>query len=169
MVEQTQEYEARQESDPWEDSDWIPANAEVLLPDNALKHLMLETPIAELAIADPPRIAPHATMQEAIFAMRQHNTRALLVLEGDDLIGIVTERDAVLHVEPGETGEAVRVREVMTPSPVIVRPDDPVGQAAQMMCLDGVHHLPVVDDDRVVGLVAQGRVFHAMISELRDE
>jgi len=126
----------------------------------------LETPVSTVAIQEPVRIGPDETMDRALFRMRQRHIRALLVMEGERLLGIVTDRDAVLHIEPGESGAGVRVRDVMTPDPITVRMDDPLGIAAQRL-LDGVHHLPIVDDaGRVVGIVAQGRILHALIETL---
>ena len=157
------EYEARSDIDPWEDADWIPSDAKILLPHDELMELLIATPISTIAIDDPIFIEPGATMRQALSRMRQHHVRALLVMEGDTLVGIVTDRDAVLNVEPGTTGEAIIVRDVMTPDPITVEPDDPVGKAAQRICVDGVHHLPIVDGGQVVGIVATGRLLHSII------
>ena len=165
------EYEALKEQDPWEDSSWIPSNAEILLPHDQITQLLLETPIAKVAIEDPVFIGPDDTMTQALLRMRQRQVRALLVTEHHRLVGIVTDRDAVKHINPGESGGNLRVREVMTSDPITVHMDEPVGKAAQLLCLDGVHHLPVVDDggDHVVGIVALGRLLHAIIAEMLDQ
>ncbi|MEE9277170.1 MAG: CBS domain-containing protein [Dehalococcoidia bacterium] len=164
------EYQPLSERDPWEDSDWMPSDAVVLLPKDALSELLLETPVSDIAIADPAAISPDATMAQAIFRMRQRHVRALLVMEAGRLLGILTDRDAVRAVDPADTGDNIRVRDVMTPDPLTVHCDDPIGKAAQTFCVDGFHHLPVVDaDGKVEGIVAEGPVLHAIISLLLDE
>ncbi len=163
MPDTNSEYQALQHHDPWEDSDWIPSDAEILLPRDELSQLLLETSVAELAIDSPVYIAVDADMRLALLRMRQRHVRALLVMDGFELVGIVTERDAVMHIEPGQTGEGVLVRDLMTPAPVTVHPDDPVGKAAQQILVEGAHHIPVVDDGEVVGIIATGRLLHSII------
>jgi CBS domain-containing protein len=161
------EYEPRQDADPWEDADWIPSDAQALFPEDELSELMLEQPISSIAVSDPASVDIDDTLQQALFRMRQRHARALLVLENGRLAGILTDRDAVLSIDrPSDDGSEISVRAVMTPDPVTVRPDDPIGKAAQHLCLDGVHHLPVVEDGEVRGLVAQGPIMHAIIGVL---
>ena len=164
-------YTALNDENPWEDSDWIPSNAEILLPRDRLQGLLLEVPISDVYVDDPVAVAPDDTMETALWRMRQHHVRALLVMEGKVLVGILSERDAVLHLEPGDSGAEVAVRDLMTPDPVLVGVDEPVGAAVQRFSVDGVHHLPVLDDMRgeVVGIVAQGRLMHALIDTILNE
>ena len=83
------------------------------------------------------------------------------------MIGILTDRDAVVAIQhPGDDGGSLAVREVMTPDPITIEPDDPLGKAAQLLSVDGVHHLPIVEDGEIKGLVAQGPILHAIIAAL---
>ncbi len=166
MPDTAREYQALQHDDPWEDSDWIPSDAEILLPRDELSELLLETPVSALAIDSPVYIAADADMRQAIMRTRQRHVRALLVMDGFELVGIVTERDAVMHIGPGQTGAGVLVSEIMTSQPATVHPDDPVGKAAQQILVEGAHHIPVVDEGEVVGIIATGRLLHSIIPVL---
>jgi CBS domain-containing protein len=158
------EYEPIQETDPWEDADWIPSDAQAVFPEDELSELMLERPISSIALSDPASVEPDDSVRHALFRMRQRHARALLVLEGDRLIGILTDRDAVLSIDrPSDDGSQITVREIMTPDPLTLSPDEPIGKAAQILCFDGVHHLPVVENGEVRGLIAQGPIMHAII------
>ena len=166
-TETPREFESLQEQDPWEDSDWLPSDTKILFPQDELTELMLEQPVSSVAVSRPAMIGPDETMQDALFCMRQRHARALLVMEDDRLIGILTDRDAVLALHsPSDDRSGVRIGDVMTRDPLTVSPDDPLGKAAQILSLDGVHHLPIVEDGRVTGLVAQGPVMHAIIAAL---
>ena len=170
MPDAAQEYLPIQDADPWEDSDWIPSDAKILLPERALEALVLETPVSAIAIPDPVTIDAEATMQAALFRMRQRQVRALLVMEAKQPVGVVTDHDAVRTVPCGQTGASLRVRDVMTPNPVTIRGDETVGHAAQEMLVEGVHHLPVVDADGALqGIVALGPVLHSIIRLLLSE
>ena len=63
MISNSDEYEALQHSDPWEDSEWIPSDAEILLPKDELSHLLLETPVSDLYISTPVYISIDADMR----------------------------------------------------------------------------------------------------------
>ena len=166
-----QQYTALSDENPWEDSDWLPAHAEFLLPKDRLEHMLMETPVSEVTAHEFVRVTPDDTMELALWRMRQHRHRAALVMEGEVLVGIVTERDAVLHIEPGMTGADVRVGELMTSDPVLIGTDEPVGCAVQRLAVEGVHHLPVVDEmeARVLGVVTQGPLMHRIIETILNE
>lgn len=167
MAQAREEFHTMQERNPWEDSDWIPSDSQILLPRDELSELMLEQSVSSVAVNHPATIGPDDPLRMALFRMRQRHARALLVVERGVLVGIVTDRDVVLAIDrPGDDGSDIRVRDVMTPDPLTVHPDDPLGKAAQLLCLDGVHHLPIVEDGEIKGLVAQGPVLHAIIGVL---
>ena len=71
-----------------------------------------------------------------------------------------------VQYHPGDDGGSLAVRDVMTPDPITIDPDDPLGKAAQLLSVDGVHHLPIVEDGEIRGLVAQGPILHAIIAAL---
>ena len=164
-------YTPLSDEDPWEDSDWIPSTAEFLLPKDRLQAMLLETAAITVTTDTVVTVGPDDSMELAIDRMREHNVRAVLVMRGEDLLGIVTERDAVLHVEPGETGADLIVRDVMTPDPVIIGEEEPVGCAVQRLAVEGVHHLPVVAEFelKVIGIVEQRPLLNRIIETILNE
>jgi CBS domain-containing protein len=94
-------------------------------------------------------------VREAARLMKQHNVGAILVVEGDKLAGVFTERDALFRVvAEGRDAGATELGAVMTPNPKTVQADSPFTLALQMMYEGGFRNVPVVDDGRPVGLVS---------------
>jgi len=100
------------------------------------------------------RVGPDATVYQAACVMTRAACGSVLVMEPPDtLLGILTERDLMTRVlaralDPAAT----RVREVMTPKPVCVKPELPVSDAVLMMLERGFRHLPVVSGSRILGV-----------------
>jgi CBS domain-containing protein len=92
---------------------------------------------------------------EAARLMKQHNVGAILVVEGDKLAGVFTERDALFRVvAEGRDANTTQLGAVMTPNPKTIPADSPFTHALQMMYEGGFRTLPVVEDGRPVGLVS---------------
>ena len=99
--------------------------------------------------------APDDTLAEASAKMWRQQTGSLLIMEGDRLIGIVTERDVLRTVGEGHDPKSVSLRDVMTSDVVTVDADKTVREAAQIMFDKWFRHLPVVDAaGNVVGIVS---------------
>jgi len=95
------------------------------------------------------------TVREAAKLMKTKHYGAVLVTEGDELLGIFTERDAVFRViAGGRDPETTQLVEVMTKEPKTITPDKTFGHAMLMMHEGGFRHLPVVDDGKLVGMVS---------------
>jgi CBS domain-containing protein len=94
-----------------------------------------------------------ATLTEAAREMHEHGVGAVLVLTGDHVSGILTERDVLRAVATGEV-EGTHVAAWMTRDPETVAPTDSLSQAASLMLQGGFRHLPVVADGRPVGIVS---------------
>ena len=95
------------------------------------------------------------TLAEAAAKMRQQQTGSLLVMEGDRLAGIVTERDVLKVVGAGQDPKSVSLRDVMTTDVVTIEPDTSVRDAAQIMFDKWFRHLPVTSaDGDVVGVIS---------------
>src|SRR6266571_9446853 len=95
------------------------------------------------------------TLAEAARKMWKQQTGSLLVTDGDDLIGILTERDVLKAVATGVKLEEARIAEVMTKDVVTVGPGTSLREAAKIMADRWIRHLPVVDVDTVVGIISQ--------------
>jgi CBS domain-containing protein len=111
-------------------------------------------------------VPPSASVRQAAELMARGHVGAVVVVEDDHLIGIFSERDAVLRVvarglEPATTPLA----EVMTPAPVTIEPDRSFGHAMALMHAHGCRHLPVVENGRPIGIVSAR---NALDPELED-
>lgn len=98
-------------------------------------------------------VEPDARLSEAASRMAQRGVGAVLVLAGDSVAGILTERDLLKAVAAGFDEDA-RVSEWMTRRPESVEPGDSTDHAAALMIHGGFRHLPVVDGERVVGILS---------------
>ncbi len=103
------------------------------------------------------RVAPTASVREALERMVEANVGSLLVGEGDAIVGIVTERDYLRRVALQERDEKTTlVGEVMTTPIVYVTPETGVDECMALMTEKRIRHLPVLDGDTLVGLVSIG-------------
>jgi CBS domain-containing protein len=102
-------------------------------------------------------IDAEATVFEAVQTMVEHNVGSLLVTEGGDVVGIVTERDYLRRVTlEGRTDRETRVGEIMSRPLVVVTPETTVDECMALMTDRRIRHLPVVEEGDVVGLVSIG-------------
>jgi CBS domain-containing protein len=101
-------------------------------------------------------VAPATPIIEAVRLMKERHVGALMVVESDRLVGILSERDVVFRVVAEERdAKSTRVADVMTANPETIRPEKPFGHALHMMCEGGFRHVPVVDaQGRAVGMVS---------------
>ena len=113
--------------------------------------------------------APDDTLAEAAAKMWQQQTGSLLVLENDELSGIVTERDVLRVVAEGHEPKAISLRDVMTKNPVTVGPNTTLHDAAQIMFDKWFRHLPVVDDAGAVQGVISLRDLLGLVAESMEE
>ena len=98
-------------------------------------------------------VAPEAPLREVAERMVSRDVGAALVTEGERLVGIVTERDVLRAVARG-TPEDTSVAELMTPDPETMEPDESTEHAAVLMIHGGFRHLPIVEDDEIVGMLS---------------
>src|SRR4030095_14577799 len=86
--------------------------------------------------------------------MSGHQVGALPVLEGQHLVGIITERDVTAAVAEGADTVTAPVSDYMTPAPEVLQPDSELAEAAHLMLELGIRHLPVVRGGCVVGVLS---------------
>jgi CBS domain-containing protein len=111
-------------------------------------------------------LAPDATVYEAIDQMAQKGVGALLVMEGERLVGIVSERDYARKVIlKGKASREIQVREIMSHPVICVTPELTVEQTMALMTDKHVRHLPVVVEETVVGVISIGDVVRAIIED----
>ena len=102
-------------------------------------------------------IDAEATVFDAVRTMVEHNVGSLLVTEGGEVVGIVTERDYLRRVTlEGRTDRETRVGDIMSGPLVIVTPETSIDECMALMTDRRIRHLPVVEEGDVVGLVSIG-------------
>ena len=111
-------------------------------------------------------VSPDIPVFEALRVMAEKNVGALLVLEGDRLVGILSERDYARKVIlKGKTSKDTPVREIMSSHVLYVRPAQTIEDCMALMTDKRVRHLPVLDESRLVGVISIGDVVKAIIAE----
>jgi predicted transcriptional regulator len=118
----------------------------------------LGVPLDALGIGEPAIVEPGQPVGAAIERMHAAELDCLLVCDGDRLVGIFTDRDAVVKAA-GKRLSAFDVRDFMTPDPVVLRHDETVAVAINKMAVGGFRHIPVVDGHRPIGVITAADVF----------
>ena len=126
--------------------------------------------VAEILKGKPSQtvhtIAPDATVLEAISKMAEQGIGALLVTQGTDVVGIVTERDyARKIILKQRSSSTTPVRDIMTPDVIYVRPDDTNENCMALMTERHLRHLPVLDGKQLIGLISIGDLVKDIIAE----
>lgn len=109
---------------------------------------------------------PNDSVLDAVRLMAEKEVGALLVMEGAKLVGIVSERDYARKVIlKGRSSEDTHVAEVMTANVLYVHPDETVDDCMALMTEKRIRHLPIVEGDRVIGVLSLGDLVKAVIAE----
>ena len=130
--------------------------------------MKMNVPISSLLHHKGPAlwsISPEATVFEAIRLMAEKNIGALLVISGDELAGIFTERDYTRKIAlHGKTSKATKVREILANKFIAVSPNQTVEECMKLMTENRVRHLPVLENEKVVGIVSIGDLVNWTLS-----
>ncbi len=111
-------------------------------------------------------VTPDTTVTECVRRMNELKIGAMLVMEGERLAGIFTERDAMTRVLGGGLDPTrTPVAEVMSSDPVCVSPSTTLAEARALVTTKRIRHLPVVDDGKVVGMVSSGDLTHWLVRD----
>jgi CBS domain-containing protein len=129
-----------------------------------VKHLL------EVKAAQVLSVGANDSVLHAIGVMAQYHVGALLVMQGDKLIGVMSERDYARKVIlNGRASHDTKVGEIMSAPVITVGPDDTVHHCMEIMTDKRIRHLPVVAAGRVVGVLSIGDLVKAVIDEQRQE
>jgi sulfide:quinone oxidoreductase len=109
--------------------------------------------VSSVMTPDPLFVTPETTLDAVVRRMREHDTGSVLVVEGGRLVGIITSRDILRGVAGNVNAAEASARQWMTVGPVTVGPLATLDVAEALMTEYGVHHLPVVEGGRPVGMV----------------
>ena len=128
------------------------------------------TSVAQILKAKPDRtiytISPEASVFDAVKLMAQKNIASLLVLEGEKITGMITERDyARKIVLMARSSKETRVRDVMESEVLYVAPGQTSEECMALMTENRVRHLPVMDGGKLIGLVSIGDLVKDVISD----
>jgi len=114
-------------------------------------------------------IHPEATVYDALNKMMEHNISAILILKDNQLKGIFTERDyARKIVLQGKSSKEIKLEEVMTANLITVRPDDSVDSCMEIMTEKHIRHLPVVNNNELVGMISIGDLVKFVIEDQKQ-
>lgn len=112
--------------------------------DEFTEHILTDT-LADVVAEEPPVVSPTDPVAFAIHGMQTNRVASVLVKEGDKLVGIMTERDVLLKAAGDNVDlNALAVRELMTPDPVVLKDSDTLALALHNMSVGGFRHIPVI-------------------------
>lgn len=117
-------------------------------------------------------IGPDATVYEALRIMSDKDVGALLVMENDKMVGIVSERDYARKVIlQGKTSHTTKVTDIMSSKLVTIHPEQTVEEAMEVLNNKRIRHLPVVEDEAThpIGVISQRDVMRAIIFKQRQQ
>lgn len=110
-------------------------------------------------------VSPEATVFEAIQLMAEKNVGALLVTEGDRLLGVLSERDYTRKVAlKGKSSKELKVREILSDQVTTVTPNHTIEDCMRLMTENRIRHLPVLEGSRLKGIVSIGDLVNWTIS-----
>ena len=120
---------------------------------------MATTAVRDVMTPGPTAIASDAMVVEAARRMLSEDVGSLPVVDGETLVGMVTDRDLVLHVIAKDLDpHKVPVADVCSEDPVVAEPEDSLDDALQRMASEQVRRLPVVTGGKLVGILAQADI-----------
>ena len=111
-------------------------------------------------------VSPDALVIDALKLMAEKDIGALLVIEGEKLVGIVSERDYARQVDlQGKSSSNTSVKDIMTEGVYFIRPTQTVEECMALMTKHRIRHLPVILDDKLQGVVSIGDIVKEVISK----
>ena len=111
--------------------------------------------VGDWQLIAPLYVEPDTSAAEAIALMRDAKHGCVLVRDNDSLVGIFTERDVLTRVvRPGKDPSELTMKDVMTTSPTTLAPSDPPAFAIHLSAARGLRHLPVIEEDEVMGFIS---------------
>lgn len=114
--------------------------------------------VRDMMNRSPGTITPEATLADALQLMAEKKNRHLIVVQRDEVIGILSDRDLALYYDPDgmteERWKQAKVRTIMTANPVTIGSGAPVREAARLLLKAAISALPVIDNGQLVGVLS---------------
>lgn len=112
-------------------------------------------------------VTPETTVYESLEKMSAHDVGSMLVMEGDKLMGIFTERDYMKKIIlQNKASKTTMIKEIMTTNPVCITPSDSVDNAMSIMTKQHCRHLPIIEETKIIGVVSIGDLVKKKISDM---
>ncbi len=118
---------------------------------------------------DPHAVGPQTSVQDCVRKMNDEKSGAVIIIDGEKLVGIFSERDALSRVLAAGLDPATQVTEVMTKNPTVITPETKVEEAMQIVTEQHIRHLPIVQDGKVLGLVTSADLTHWVVKDEAKE
>ncbi len=130
---------------------------------NTIRHIL------QIKGTDVWTITPDATVLDALRLMQTKDVGALLVMEGDKLVGIISERDYARKVVlQSKSSKETKVRDIMTSHVYTIHPDQTVNECMELMTVRHIRHVPVMESDHLLGVISIGDVIKDVIYQQRQ-
>lgn len=140
----------------WEYSRYL-ARGETMTIEEALR----DERLGNIPISNPPSVQSGTSLEETLRVMREAGVGCVLVCEGDRLAGIFTERDVLNKLFGRPVNQRDPVDRFMTPDPMVLSPDDTLGEAVRLMTERGYRHVPLCDrQGKRAGMIAARDIVH---------
>jgi CBS domain-containing protein len=129
-----------------------------------VRKVLLENPESKLFTVDVS-----GTVLDALQVMKSADTGAVLVSDGHKIVGIFTERDYTRNVEVnGREAKNTPVKDLMTKEMVMVKPETSVQQCINLMARYHIRHLPVIENEKVVGVVSLRKLADTLLADHKE-
>jgi CBS domain-containing protein len=136
--------------------------ADIPHPSSSFESRLVAEPLSMLAGGAPLTVSPSTPASEALRTMQEHEIGSLIVEDGGRVVGIFTEIDALAKLTDANL-DGLTMAELMTPDPVMLRPDDSIAVAIHKMAVGGFRHIPLVDDGRALAIISARDVFRHIL------
>jgi CBS domain-containing protein len=139
--------------------------ADIPGPSSTFELWLVGQPLAALHAGPPITVTPDTGLAEAVRRLQSENATCLVVEEAGQVRGILTERDLLLRTAGLEL-DGLKVGQLMTADPVVLRPDDSIAVAIHKMAVGGFRHVPLVENGHATGLVSAGDLFRYILDAI---
>lgn len=139
-------------------------------PQSALEAHLLEDVIMDIPLFTAVCVPQGTSLYEVATKMNEQKSGCVLVMDNDTLVGIVSERDILYKAFKSRETDAtqITVDSLMTPSPETLNEDDTIAYALNRMSLGGYRHIPILKDEKVVGLLSVQNIFKYVANHLHN-